>query len=178
MRPTLPLPSRRELLPDRRVQGRDEGKQADHRRQERYRLWYPLLRKELALIGPQARLIAVGRVVDEFLRDQGIVPAASILHYSGQNVSWRQRAVAPYADDFAKYRDAVTMSAILEAAADYAQGTEVPAGSAAEFLAEVTARQEQLSREGRTYPTVSQQQLMFHYKHEFAALQSTGCRGN
>ena len=112
-------------------------------------------------------------MVGEFLRDQGIVPAASILHYSGQNVSWRQRAVARYADDFAKFRDAVNMSAILEAAADYARDTEVPPPYAATFLAEVTARQEQLSRAGRTYPTISQQQLMFHYKHEFAALQST-----
>ena len=65
-------------------------------RERRYKDWYPLLLKEIEIVGkPGAPVIAIGRKVEEFLRKKGMEEETnrklySVLHYSFQaSASWK-----------------------------------------------------------------------------------------
>ena len=80
---------------------------AEHRRRERYERWYPLLQEELALLNKPGRthLIAVGRVVGNFLSDKGLSDQVErVLQYSRAAAAHRNRAVQQWAEDFAEFR--------------------------------------------------------------------------
>ena len=61
--------------------------------EERYRRWYPLLKKELKLVAkPNAPIIAIGNVVHWFLDKQGMPGLTGpILHYSPQAAGARRK---------------------------------------------------------------------------------------
>ena len=65
-------------------------------RESRYEDWYPLLLKEIEIVGkPGAPVIAIGRKVEEFLRKKGMEEETnrklySVMHYSFQaSASWK-----------------------------------------------------------------------------------------
>ena len=60
---------------------------------ERYRQWYPLLQEELEICGPDAKIVAVGKVVDEFLTQQGFPETFTrVISLFRQAVSARQKS--------------------------------------------------------------------------------------
>lgn len=72
---------------------------ADIDREERYKEWYPLLLKEIDIVGkPGAPIIAIGKQVQDFLRRNDLEgmtgrPLHTVLHYSFQAAAhWKSEA--------------------------------------------------------------------------------------
>ena len=69
---------------------------AEHRRRERYERWYPLLREELTLLNRpgRTRLIAIGKVVGDFLKGKDLCEQVErVLHYGRVAAAHRNRAI-------------------------------------------------------------------------------------
>jgi hypothetical protein len=124
-------------------------------RAERYDRWYPLLLAELRLVGPQARVWAVGRDPAAALRDRGFTDFAEVLHYSSRAGLARARAVRGHEAQFEAFRETVTMKDVL--------------GTAEAVLQPVPAwlREQTLRALARTQLTPSKAKLMFSYKLAF-----------
>ena len=91
---------------------------ADAEREARYERWHPRLLAELALVGPDAPVYAVGGPVAEHLQAYGIpiVGNRSLLHYSGQGSRHRMRAVQGREPEFDAFCATVTRTDILDTA--------------------------------------------------------------
>ncbi len=74
-------------------------KRADGDREQRYKEWYPLLLKEIEVVGkPGASIIVMGRDVEKFLRQNDLEGNTDrrlhdVMHYSAANVgNWKMEA--------------------------------------------------------------------------------------
>jgi hypothetical protein len=133
----------------------------------------PLLQEELEICGPDAKIVAVGKVVDEFLTQQGFPKLFTrVIHYSGQAVSARKKAIEDHEDSFADFKNSVSLQDVFDAAEDFLRGTHVAVEFQKDILSRLEARREKWSRLGKSQPTVSQQQLIFHYKLKFESMRS------
>lgn len=72
---------------------------ADIDREQRYKEWYPLLLEEIDIVGkPDAPIIAIGKQVEKFLRQNGLEEETGqrlhdVVHYSPQAVrAWKREA--------------------------------------------------------------------------------------
>ena len=82
-------------------------------RYERYKRWYPLLREEVELVGPNAPIIPVGYVVRDFLNVQNTLNLTDeILHYSPSAAAHRPQMPNRYHGKFSKFKKTVNMSDI------------------------------------------------------------------
>jgi hypothetical protein len=137
---------------------------AEHRRRERYERWYPLLQEELALLNKPGRthLIAVGRVVGNFLSDKGLSDQVErVLQYSRAAAAHRNRAVQQWAEDFAEFRCGFDEEAFR---------ASVPEVLADSPLAPYAACRPE---GGRPFcVTESRMKLMFYYKNRFGELRN------
>ena len=67
-------------------------KKAGIGRKQRFEDWYPLLQKEIGIVGkPGATIIAIGKVVKEFLERKTGRPVNCVLHYSPVAAAHRKR---------------------------------------------------------------------------------------
>jgi hypothetical protein len=130
-------------------------------RDERYDRWYQLLKAELDLVGPEAQVFAVGKVVARSLRDRGFGDFAELLHYSGQAGLARARAVRGREAEFEPFRTTVTMNDLLDTAEQVLEPVPAP-------LREATLR-----ALARTELTTSKLQLLFAYRLAFGPRQAT-----
>lgn len=87
-------------------------------REARYKRWHPALRTELALVGPDAPVYAVGGPVAEHLKAFGIpiVGDRPLLHYSGQGSRHRLTAVQGRQPEFDAFCATVMRTDILDTA--------------------------------------------------------------
>jgi hypothetical protein len=87
-------------------------------RKARYRRWHPLLLAELALVGPDAAVYAVGGPVAEHLQAYRlpIVDNRPLLHYSGQGSMHRLTAVLGREAEFDAFCATVTRADLLATA--------------------------------------------------------------
>jgi hypothetical protein len=88
-------------------------------REARYERWHPLLLVELALVGPDAPVYAVGGPVAEHLQAYGIpiVGNRPLLHYSARGARHRLTVVQGREAEFAAFSATVTRADILATAA-------------------------------------------------------------
>ena len=130
-------------------------------RTERYDRWYRLLMAELELVGPDAQICAVGKVIAQNLRSRGFRNFTEILHYSGLAGQARAAAVRGHETEFEAFRSTVSLKDILATAEQVLE--PVPA-----WLRETTLRA--LSR---TQLTTSKLALLFAYRLVFDRLHVT-----
>ena len=78
---------------------------AKDERAQRYDRWYPLLLAELRLVGPHARVWAVGKDPAHALRDRGFTDFAEVLHYSSKAGLARARAVRGHEAEFEAFSE-------------------------------------------------------------------------
>jgi len=84
-------------------------------RTERYDRWYQLLLAELALVGPEAQIVAVGKVVASHLRKRGL-RCDTILHYSDVAQPARAAAIRGHESEFEAFRSSVSVEDVLATA--------------------------------------------------------------
>jgi hypothetical protein len=128
-------------------------------RTERYDRWYQLLLAELALVGPEAQIVAVGKVVASHLRERGIT-FTPILHYSNLAGRARAAAVRGHESEFEAFRSSVSVEDVL--------------ATAEKVLELVPAEQREENRlrpVTRTRLTTSELALLFAYKLAFTELR-------
>ena len=89
------------------------GARANIDRTQRYDRWYPLLKAELKLVGPEAQIFAVGKKVAQHLRGRGFPKFAEILHYSRLAGRARAAAIGGHETEFGAFRTTVTMKDVL-----------------------------------------------------------------
>ena len=133
------------------------------RRQERYERWYPLLREELALLNRpgRTRLIAIGKVVADFLKSKGLFERVErVLHYSRVNVAHWKKGIEPWAGDFPEFRR------VFDEEAFRASVPEILADSP---LASYAAHRPEGGGPFRL--TESRMKLMLYYKNRFGELR-------
>ena len=135
--------------------------QAHSDRTERYDRWYRLLLAELELVGPEAQIDAVGKVVAQRLRARGFPKFAEILHYSGLAGRARAAAIRGHEAEFEAFRSTVSLEDILATAAKVLEPVPV-------WLRETT-----LPALARTQLTTSKLALLFAYKLAFDLRQAT-----
>ncbi len=74
---------------------------------ERYKRWFPLLTEELKLVNKEegeTRLIAIGKVVGEFLMDKGLCPRTErVLHPSPNNNGHLNKAIGALVDEYHEF---------------------------------------------------------------------------
>ena len=93
--------------------------EAKRKRSERYERWYPLLKKELNLVGKpgETRIIAIGRTAQKFLTSKNLCgPDDWILHYSGQATPHVRKKIQPWIDGFPDFAKTVSCSNIVKTA--------------------------------------------------------------
>ena len=138
-------------------------KDAGLRRRARYERWYPLLRDELALLNKpgKTRLIAIGRVVEDFLSRKGLCEQVErVLHYGRAGAAHRVKEIQPWAGDFAEFLRRFDEQAFQSSVPEVLAGT--PLSPWSDFRPEG----------GRPYRlTESRMKLMFYYKNRFSELR-------
>ena len=84
--------------------------------EERYRRWYPLLKKELKLVAkPNAPIIAIGNVVHGFLTSQGMSGLMGpILHYARTAAGARKKVPACHPQQYCDFHTTVDWNNIEE----------------------------------------------------------------
>lgn len=92
--------------------------EAGHQRPVRYEEWYPLLREELRIVGPDAQVYAVGKSdVAPFLRRRiPLDPDRILLHYGSSGKVHRYKATREHPTDFEAFRATVSQDDILATA--------------------------------------------------------------
>jgi hypothetical protein len=129
-------------------------------RTERYDRWYPLLKAELALVGPDAQTFAVGKKVAEHLGSRGLkIPV--ILHYSETAKLHRNRVIRGHETEFEAFRSTVSLEDVLATAEKVLE--PVPA-----WLRDTTLR-----ALATTELTTSKKRLLFAYRLAFDPQQDT-----
>ena len=129
-------------------------------RTQRYDRWYQLLLAELQLVGPDAQIFAVGKVVAQNLSTRGFRDFTEILHYSGLAGRARAAAVRGHEAEFEKFQRTVRLEDILATAAQILE--PVPS-----WLRETT-----LSALARIQLTRSKLALLFAYRLAFGSGQA------
>lgn len=130
-------------------------------RTERYDRWYRLLLAELELVGPEAQIFALGKVVARHLRGRGFRKFTPILHYSGLAGRARVAAIRGHETEFEAFRSTVSLKDILATAEKVLE--PLPA-----WLGETT-----LPALARTELTTSKLALRFAYRLAFDPRQVT-----
>jgi hypothetical protein len=92
--------------------------EAARERPVRYEEWYPLLREELRVVGPDARVYAVGKSdVAGFLKGRiPLDPDRVLLHYGPRGIAHRYKATREHPDEFEAFRATVSQDDILATA--------------------------------------------------------------
>lgn len=92
--------------------------EAGRERPVRYEEWYPLLRDELRVVGPDARVYAVGKSdVARFLKGRiPLDPDRVLLHYGPQGIAHRYKATREHPAAFEAFRATVSQEDILATA--------------------------------------------------------------
>ncbi len=137
---------------------------ADVERIRRYDSWYELLVEELRLLnkGRGTRIIAIGKVVADYLEDKGLCERVErILHYSRNAASHRDKGIKAWEEHFPEFSRSVDRDAFDQTVKDVLQD--------ADMFSYVNHRPEG----GRTYTlTESRKKLMFLYKMRFGELRA------
>jgi hypothetical protein len=138
-------------------------KLAAKQRNERYDRWYPLLEEELRLLAKpgKTRLIAIGNVVGDFLREKRLCPDVQcILHYTRRASGHRRKKIEPWVNSFPGYRDAVSKEDFDRSIAQVFKD--------ANLESYIPRRPEG----GKPYTlTESRKMLMFYYMNRFGQLK-------
>lgn len=134
-------------------------------RATRYDRWYELLQEEIALVAaPNARIVAVGKAVSEHLELRNFEPTyTTVVHYSGQAGAARAAKVAGHEREFEDFKDSVSLEDLVATMKTVLESARVPRGISSEAL----------KRLSKSSLSTSRRQLMFAYKIEFDALNST-----
>jgi hypothetical protein len=127
-------------------------------RTKRYNRWYQLLRAELALVGPEAEIVAVGKDVTSHLRERGI-RCTPILHYSNLAGRARLAAVRGHESEFEAFRNSVSYQDVL-----------ATAKKVLELVPAEMRNENRLRTPPRTRLTTSELALLYAYKLTFAEL--------
>ena len=87
-------------------------------RNRRYKMWYPLLERELELVlKPDGMVIALGNLVDDFLRKQKLSPThAKVIHYGNTAASYRVRIPRRYPERYSAFAQTVSRTDIEDTA--------------------------------------------------------------
>ena len=101
------------------AKGGMKTKFAHKERTQRYERWFPLLQKELALLNKpgETRIIAIGKVVGDFLKDKNSDKSlcdrvARVLHYSRQAARHVYKAIEPLIADFPEFSQTIEREAL------------------------------------------------------------------
>ena len=137
---------------------------AGRRRRERYKCWYPLLKKELRLLSKpgETRLIAIGNVVADFLSKKRLCEQVEkILHYSRSAASHRDRKIEPWREHFAEFSKSVDEDSFEDSIKEVLRDADM--GSY------IGVRPEGGNKGNKL--THSRKKLMFYYKNRFRELR-------
>jgi hypothetical protein len=91
-------------------------KDSDAEREARWERWFPMLRTELDVVGPDARVYALGGKVERFLRKHGRSADECLMHYSVTAQRGRKLYGERHPDELAELRATVTLDDILQTA--------------------------------------------------------------
>lgn len=132
-------------------------------RAQRYDRWYPLLREELALVGPTARIIAVGALVAKHLERLGLRIDARVIHYSGLAANARAQGIIGHEEAFDAFRSQkdVTHADLVATTEKAVREARVPDALWDEILKPVR----------RATLNASRQRLIFIYKTAFESMR-------
>jgi len=138
-------------------------KRAAEGRQERYGRWYPLFEYELKLASKEnTKVIALGKLVKEFLDKNQRQNIYHILHYSQQAARYRGRHIKGREFQFDEFEKTVSKSKVL----DIAESVICECGMSKELRHSTIDR---LQKSGDDL-SLSQKKLMFDYKIDFSLL--------
>lgn len=140
---------------------------AGNRRHDRYNRWYTLLRAELDVIAkPNARMVSIGRQVGDFITHKGLEGhVGTILHYSNQAASSRERAVKGREAEYQDFASNLSLDDILHTAEAVLEEAHMD-----ECLNSTLERLRKSSR-----LSDSKKKLAFTYKAKFEELRIAGC---
>lgn len=134
---------------------------AKNGREKRYHKWFELLKKEIDLVAtPNARIIAVGNKVSEFLgKQQEEFPRhfTKVIHYSGLAGNARIKGIVDSEEKFQAFKNSVSHDDLVATAKDVLVTAGVP----------IKIQEETLSRLKNFKLTDSRRKLIFTYKEEF-----------
>lgn len=135
--------------------------QAKKTASKRWPKWYPLLKKELALVSkPEVPVIAVGSRVETFLGEQGTPRLkGSILHYSPNASVGRMIAPQLFPQQYAEFLKAVSVADLVRDAKDLMKDAMFD-----------ECREGILQNLRKAGGTPSNKRLMFTYKTLFNAM--------
>ena len=87
---------------------------ANSERHRRYKMWYPLLEQELNLVlKPDGMVIAIGNVVEGFLKEQGLPQfAGKVMHYAKTAVSHWAKMPRRYPERYSAFTQTVSCTDI------------------------------------------------------------------
>ena len=132
-------------------------------RTRRYNRWYGLLMEELRLLskGRKTRIIAIGKVVADYLKDKRLCGRVErVLHYSPNNVGHWSGAIKGKTEQFAAFSLSVDKEALL---------ATIPQVLAD---ADMSAYADRRPRGKRSFTlSESRKRLMFHYMERFSDLR-------
>jgi len=139
---------------------------ADLDRGQRYDRWYALLQEEIDLVAtPNARIVAVGKRVLQYLKQKGFRRHVTpVIHYSGQAGRARSEGIVGREGSFQAFQDSVSHTDLAAIAQDVLRSACVPA----------KIREDTLARLKKFKLTTSRKQLMFSYKVTFESMRSSG----
>ena len=137
-------------------------REAPHKREERWRRWYPLLQEELQLVAkPKAPIIAIGNDPYNFLNRKDIpCLKGPVLHYSLEARGARRKKPSDHPERYCKFRTSVSWDGIEKIVRQV-----MDAGELQDYIEGTLKR---LGRGQRL--TESRKKLMFTYKCQFAAI--------
>lgn len=136
---------------------------AKNGREKRYHKWFELLKKEIDLVGnPNARIIAVGKKVSEFLGKQQAFrpPVTEVIHYSGLAGNARIKGIMGKDVKFQAFKNSVSHDDLVATAKDVLVTAGVP----------IEIQEETLSRLKNFKLTDSRRKLIFNYKEKFESI--------
>jgi len=139
-------------------------KHASLARGERYDKWYGLLQEEIDLVTtPNARIVAVGNVIDSYLRRRGFAkPIARIMHYASTAGLARHNGIKGHEERFKEFNGSVSLSDLVSTMEQVLQEARVPAEVCDDALSQLTGRQ----------MTTSRQELIFNYMLAFESMRA------
>ena len=132
---------------------------ADDNRKERYRRWYPLLKKELKLVAkPNAPIIAIGNFVHGFLANKEMSGLGGpILHYAGRAAGARTKVPGRHPQRYRDFHTTVAWNSIEETVRHVMEENDLQPY--------IDGTMDRLRRGQRLTP--SRKKLMFTYKVQF-----------
>ena len=138
-------------------------KNAPSERIQRYHRWYPLLEKELNLVTtPNAKFVAVGNVVTEYLKQRRFSrPLTQIMHYSSLAGNARKAGIAGRESSFESFKSSVTLDDLRATVDDVLKKAQVSS----------SIKNETLSRLAKSRLSESHLQLIYNYKIAFEAMR-------